>query len=709
MRRLANLITAHPRRLLALGVALFVVAVTFGGPLPGLLSSGDDFDVPNSQSAAAVAAVERATGVGTRPLVLALVPTPSGADSTAGKAAIADAAAKLRAIDDIAQVVTPTEVPTLAARDGSSAIVSATAVADASRGAIADDTRLAFAGSDVVLGGPAIIEDQVSSQVQTDLLRAELIAMPLLILLSLWIFRSPIAALLPVLVGAGTVMGTFLTLRLVNAGIYDLSVFALNLVTGLGLGLAIDYSLLMVSRFREELAGGAEARAAVRTSLLTAGRTVIFSALTVSAAMLSLLVFPIVFLRSMAIAGAVVPLVACFVTLTMLSAALALLGRRIDSLTPARLVRREPTDAALPRTRWHRFASWVLARPGRVAAVTAAALILVGVPFLGATFTAVDARVLPDSHSSRQVDDVLRRDYPGALDASILIAAAADATQAGEVRAYRDRVAALAPDAAVTPPVALDGLWRIDVVPREGSLTDATKDLVRDIRALPTPFGADVAGPTAQFLDQKSVLASRIPWAVAILVGTTLILLFLLTGSVVLPIKAVLMNLLTVSATFGLLVMIFQWGNLEGLLAYESQGALEMTQPILLFAIAFALSTDYGTFLLARILEARSRGADDREAVAIGLARTGRIVTAAALLLMVAIGAFATSEVVFIKLIGVGAALSVLIDATIIRALLVPALMGLLGRANWWAPAWLRRVHRRFGLSEGERVASSPG
>jgi len=708
MRHLANLVTSAPRRMLALGFGLLLVAGVFGGPLPGLLRSGNEFNVPNSQSERAVDTAEAATGLAAQPLVLALVPTPQGATSPSGRRAIADTIAKLRAIDGVTEVTSPTPQAGLVARDGTSVIVPAISRADVPRADISEDAEAAFARTDVVLGGGALIESQVSAQVQDDLLRAELIALPLLILLSLWIFRSPIAALLPVLVGAGTVMGTFLTLRLINAGVYELSVFALNLVTGLGLGLAIDYSLLMVSRFREQLAAGHEPRAAVRGTMLTAGRTIVFSALTVSAAMLSLLVFPLGFLRSMAIAGAVVPIVACIVALTILSSALALLGRRVDALTPARFVRREPTEDQLPRTWWYRLARWVLARPGRVAAVTAAVLILVGVPFLGARFTAVDASVLPTSHSARRVDDVMSEKYPRALDAGILIVAHAGAIQSPEVRAYREQVASLATGGAVSPPVPLGDIWRLDVIPKDGALAPATKDLVSQIRALRPPFRVDVGGVTAQFLDQRSTLSSRIPWAIAVLVGSTLILLFLMTGSVVLPIKAVLMNTLTVSATFGLLVMIFQWGNLTNLLSFESQGALEMTQPILLFAIAFALSTDYGTFLLARILEAHARGHDDETAVAEGLARTGRIVTAAALLLVCAIGAFATSEIVFIKLIGVGAAMSVLIDATIIRALLVPALMGLLGRANWWSPAWLRRVHDRVGLTEHAPDMAAP-
>ncbi len=709
MQRLAHLVTRRPRRVLGIGLLFVILAAVVGGPLPGVLKAGDDFDDPGSQSAAARTAIEHATGTSAWPDVVALVPTPAGATAPESKAAVADAAARLAAVPGVAQVVTPAEGGSaLVARDGSSALVAALLASDADEKQVVADTEDAFAGTAVALGGGTVTQEQVSSQVQEDLLRAELIAMPLLLVLSLWIFRSPIAALLPVLVGGSTVMGTFFVLRLIDAGVTELSAFALNLVTGLGLGLAVDYSLLLVSRYREELGRGRAPRDAAAAMLTSAGRTVVFSSLTVSAAMLALVVFPQRFLQSMGIAGAIVPLVAASISLTVLAAALALLGPRIDALTPRRFVRHEPPDATLHRTRWYRHAQWVLHRPGRVAAATATLLLLLGLPFLGVRFVGVDASVLPEQHSARQVDEALRTSYDRDAASPILVSVEAPPSAAAEVATYRERLASVAGQDAVSAPQQLDGVWRIDVYPSAGELDASTKQLVRELRAEDAPFPVAVGGSTARFLDQQSVLKERIPLALAILVGTTLLLLFLMTGSVVLPIKAVLMNALTVCATFGLLVLIFQDGNLTGLLDFTSQGALEATQPILLFAIAFALSTDYGTFLLARIGEARAAGASDREAVAVGLARTGRIVTAAALLLMTAIGAFATSEIVFIKLIGVGAALSVLIDATIVRAFLVPALMGLLGPANWWAPRWLQRVHRRIGLHEGAAPDAAP-
>ncbi len=691
MQWLSRLVSARPRTVIAVAAFVVFACAVIGGPLPGLLDGGDDFDDPGSPSAHAAALIARATGAEATPGVVAVVPTPTGATSPQARRDVAAVAARLRAVDGIASVGLPAAGDASStARDGSSVLVTATLSSDASEADVATDAQAALAGTPAILGGGVVAGEQVGAQVQSDLARAELLVMPLLFVLAFLIFRSPVAALVPVVVGASTVMVTFFALLVVDAAAMSVSVFALNLVTGLGLGLAVDYSLLMVSRFREELAGGLAPRAAAVATVRTAGRTVVFSALTVSTALASLLVFPQNFLRSMGVAGIVVPLAAALVTLTLVPATLALLGRRIDAFTPRRWVRREPTSAALPRTGWYRLSHRVLGRPVVVAVVVGAALIALGSPFLGVRFTAVDASMLPTDHSARQAQDVMERTYPGDASAPVLVAVNAGPGAAAQVKAYRQDVARVAAGSLVSPAREVaEGVWRIDVVPPGSQLDQGTKDLVQNLRAIESPLQAEVGGQTARFLDQQDVLAQRIPWALALLVGTTFIILFVMTRSVVLPIKAVLLNGLTIAATFGLLVLIFQDGHLEGLLGFTSQGALEATQPVLLFAIAFALSTDYGTFLLARILEARRAGASDREAVSIGLARTGRIVTAAALLMVAAIGAFATSEIVFIKLVGVGTALSVLIDATVIRAFLVPALMGLLGRANWWAPSWL--------------------
>jgi uncharacterized membrane protein YdfJ with MMPL/SSD domain len=338
-------------------------------------------------------------------------------------------------------------------------------------------------------------------------------------------------------------------------------------------------------------------------------------------------------------------------------------------------------------------------RPARVAVLSAALLIALGIPALGIKFTSVDATVLPSNEPARQVSQALTDDFPPGRTAPLIVAASTSDGPA--VARYRSEVAKLPGVAAVSPPQDTGkGVVRLDVASRYPELDDRSQDLVRSVRALDAPFPVGVAGSSAHFVDLKASLGSHIPSALAILAVSTLIFLFLFTGSVILPFKALLMNVLTLSAAFGLLVLIFQDGRLEGLLAYTSQGALESSQPIFLFAVAFGLSTDYGVFLLARIKEARDNGASDREAVALGLQRTGRIVTAAAVLFCVAIGAFSTSQIIFIKELGLGTALAVLIDATIVRALLVPALMELLGKWNWWAPRPLRRLHERIGVSE---------
>ncbi len=551
----------------------------------------------------------------------------------------------------------------------------------------------------VSVGGPALAITEVNEQVEEDLQKAELIAFPLLFLLSFLFFRSLVAAALPLLVGGLAIVGTFVILRMANE-VGEISIFALNLTTGLGLGLAIDYSLFMVSRYREEIAKSGPGLQAMKRTMATAGRTVFFSSLTVAAALASLLVFPQRFLYSMGLGGASVALLAALVALVVLPAVLALLGKRVNSLAPEFLQRRADRDSKPAEAGfWYRLSQFVMKQPGRIAIVCATVLLIAGIPFLRIQFTYPDAQILPEDKSARQVDNVLRSDFPPNRDTPIRVVVK---------RATPDAVASVAAEledtkgvVAVNPPRQLEsGDAVIEAVSSRPYIDNKSRDTVRRIREIKAPGQSSVVvtGGTAEFLDFQESLKDHLPLALLIVVVTTLIVLFLMTGSVVLPVKQLLMNILNLSAVFGLMVLIFQDGRLESLLAYTSQGGLEQTMPILLFAVAFGLSTDYGVFLLSRIKEARDGGAGNSKSVAIGLERTGRIVTAAALLFSVAIGAFATSQIIFIKQNGVGTALAVLIDATIIRALLVPSLMELLGRWNWWAPKPLRALHHRFGL-----------
>ena len=701
------------RRLVAIGGALFfILAGAIGGSVADHLDpyGADD---PATESVQAEELLQargfRETGV------IVLVKDAPVADPGT-RARVEGIEREVRAREDVAQV---TGYYDTGSRDFVSSDGTHTYFAVALRptddkarhdaaSSIADDLE---GEPGVEVGGGSLAEEQVNKQTESDLRRAEMLAFPLLFVLSLLFFRSLVAALLPLLIGGLAIVGTFLVLR-VASEFGSISIFALNLTTGLGLGLAIDYSLFIVSRYREELArrgvdstgagGRTERWEALRATMRTAGRTVMFSSITVAAALASLIVFPQRFLYSMGIGGSLVALLAAAVALIILPAVLSILGPRVNALAPRFLQRRAERDAKATESGfWYRLSRFVMRRPVPIAGLSAAFLIALGIPFFSIKFTSVDARVLPESASARQVDDVIRSDFPPFRETPIRLA-----IEGGGGKAVEAVISEARDDpgiAAVGRPRRLSGgVTVVDAVAKSGFSSEQSKLTVKRLRDLPEPNGATVlvTGASAHFVDFQSSLDEHLPRALAIIIITTLVVLFLFTGSVVLPVKALIMNILNLSAVFGILVLLFQDGNLEGLLDYTGQGALEQTMPILLFAVAFGLSTDYAVFLLSRIKEARDHGASDSESVAIGLERTGRIVTAAALLFSIAIGAFATSQIIFLKENGIGTALAVLIDATIIRALLVPSLMELLGKWNWWAPRPLRRLYARIGLSE---------
>jgi uncharacterized membrane protein YdfJ with MMPL/SSD domain len=720
LSRLAQRITDHPRRVLVGAFVFLVVAVVLGTPVTGLLSAGNavDFVDPSSQSNVTSDHLEHTLGRTLSPAIIVLVRSGAPVLSGAGRHKVQRVVELLRADHAVAQVISllggggsssttgarGTPSPAGSARspfvshDRHATYVTANLRIAADQSAAG--TRIAKELSSVhgvTVGGYAVAVPQVSDQVSADLKMAETLAFPLLFLLSLLIFRGAIAALLPLFVGVLTIMGTFLGLRIVNEGVL-LSIFALNLTIGLGLGLAIDYSLFVLSRYREEMERSGPGREALTRTLKTAGRTVIFSSMTVAAAMLSLLVFPARFLYSMGVAGAITAAVACAVSLTALPALIIVLGERINALAPARLRHRE---VITQRGFFYRLSVFVMRRPVLVAVTTAGILVLAGLPFLRIQFTGVDASVLPAGSTAKIVDSALRTQFPPGPTSPLQVAITAPRSSEQAMAAYARRLARLKGAAAVARPAYIGHrTWVVQVTPSGTALADASLKLVDAVRDLPGPGRVVVAGESARFLDQVASIGGRLPLALGLLALTTLLILFAMTASVVLPLKAIVMNALGLSAAFGLLVLIFQDGRFESLLDYRSQGALEVTQPVVLLAIAFGLSTDYGVFLLTRIKEAHDAGATNGEAVAIGLQRTGRIVTAAALLLCIAIGAFATSQIVFVKEVGIGTALAVLIDATIVRCLLVPSLMALLGDRNWWAPAPLRRLHARLRLGE---------
>jgi uncharacterized membrane protein YdfJ with MMPL/SSD domain len=679
----ATLVTRRPASIAAAAAVLAAVALVFGAHVAKSLAPFG-FDDPATESVQARKAIERTAGYDPD-LVLTAIVRPFTREN------VERTVETLEAEPAVARVVTfyATRDRAMISRDGRATYVLALfrPSDDEARDKAAKRIEKRFEHNpNVLLGGGVIGYEQVGRTVEDDLVRAEEIAFPLLLVLAFWVFRGLVAALLPPLVGALTILLSFLGLRLATE-VTSLSVFALNLVTGMGLGLSIDWSLLVVSRYREELA--ARRRGAVGRTILSAGRTVVFSALTVAAAMASLLVFPQRFLFSMGVGGVLVALLGGAVSLVVLPAVLALLGPRVNAFAPARW-QRPPSGRV-----WYGFSRFVMRRAALVAAGSAALLIVFGLPFLHVHFTAADARVLPRSASAHQVFDRLAADFRRTTTPFYAVLEGRPA----DVQPFVRHVAALPVGPKLGRPRRLaPNVWKLDVFAGLDYLSGDSQRLVHEIRAVPTPLDVRVGGGSAAFVDEKASLADHLPLAIVLVVVTTLIVLFLMTGSIVLPLKALVMNALTVSAAFGFLVFVFQDGRLRWLLGYPAAIGIDFTQPILLFAVAFALSTDYGVFLLSRIKEAHDAGEPNVEAVALGLQRTGRVVTAAALLFCTAVWTFATSRIVFVKQLGTGIGVAVLVDATLIRALLVPSLMRLLGEWNWWAPRVLRKLHGRARL-----------
>ncbi len=689
---LASHISGRPRRSLAIALLFVIVAGVVGGPVAGALKSSGGFAPSGSDSQVAIAQIERASGAAPAPGITLLVPTPSGAASPSGAAAIASAAHRLAGVPGIVRTARAGR-----ARNGREAFVGGTLSASADGKATATAVQHAFAGrGGVVVGGTAVAGAQVNSTVTKDLGLAEALAAPLLIVLSILFFRGR-ATLIPLAVGITTVLGTFLVLRGVNE-LYGLSVFALNLVIGLGLGLAVDYTLFIVTRFREELAGGQAPPEAIAATMRHAGATVLFSASTVACALATLVLFPEGFLESMGLAGAVCALVAAAVAVTLTPALLGLWGAKL-----ARPPAAGGADGGRPG-RWYRIAHAVMRHPGAVAAVTCAAMLAAAVPALSVAWSpANDSSVIPIGQSARTVADALTRDLGRAPDAPLTVAIRAPHADRSAVGAFAAQVGALR-DVAGAPVTRYlgAGTWELVAQVHGDPSGRAAQRAVGEIRAVAAPFETRVTGDAATFVDQQNAIASHLPLAIGVLAALTFVILWLMTGSFVLPLKALLMNALTVGAALSSLVLVYQHGHLAGLLHYTPDGGVEPTDFVVSATVVFALSTDYGVFLLGRIKEARDaalrRGGpvDEREAVAAGLGVTGRVVTGAAILLAVAIGAFSTSQISFIQEIGVAVAVGVLLDAFIVRSLLVPSLMALLGRWNWWAPQPVVRLRAAF-------------
>ncbi|GAB20449.1 hypothetical protein GOEFS_115_00890 [Gordonia effusa NBRC 100432] len=731
--RLTRVVIGAPKIVLIGALIVLVLAGVFGaGAAKGLLAGG--YSDPHSESERANTILDEEFARGGLQVVVKLDAAPNvdmATDPTARRVG-EQVIGELKKLPYVQQPIlsvwhNPAAAGALKSREGNSALVIATLAggegeAPAHAEEIADRLTGEREGIKLTVGGQGLVFGQVNSQTSRDLLIAEAIAIPISFIVLIVVFGGLVAAGLPILVGIASIIGTFALLRTISL-FTDVSVFALNLTTAMGLALAIDYTLLIISRYREEVAAGRERPDAIVASMATAGRTVMFSAVTVGLSLSALVLFPMYFLKSFAYAGIGVVVVALVAALILTPALLMLLGDRVDSLDLRRPIRRRlgltaPTIRNAEETWWYRAVQFVLRHAAPIAIVVVIFLLVLGAPFLSMKFGFPDDRVLPTSASARSIQDEIRRDYAEDLSSTVTVVVRGAAPQ--ELSRY---TADLSKVSGINSASSSSGSF-VRGEPKApgapGDTRDALSIITLSTKAIPTSEAGekqltalrDVARPGTEVLftglgqrniDTVDSIYGALPWVLAWIGIATFILLFLFTGSVVLPLKALVLNVLSLTATFGAMVFFFQEGHLGGL-GTTSTGYLVSTMPVLMFCVAFGLSMDYEVFLLGRIREkwlASDRTRDDSDhAVAFGLASTGRVITAAALLMSIVFAGMIASQVSFMRMFGVGLTLAVLMDATLIRMLLVPSFMKLAGRANWWAPGPLRRLHNRIGLSE---------
>ena len=698
-------------------VAALLAVIAFGilgvGSFGKLKTGG--FQDPGAESTTAQTLTDQRFG-GSAGVVLLVHAEAGTVDGVPARAAGAQAASRLAAVPGVSNVVSywQTRDPGLRSRDGRYALILGSTRSDLNLSSSQLASLRSRSGQVVVsVGGSAAIGSDITQQVFKSLRTAEMIAVPVILALLVFAFGSVVAALLPLAIGLIAILGTFAELFVLGS-VTSVAIYAINLATALGLALAIDYALLMISRFREELGRGQDPAQAVVRSVQTAGRTIVFSGATVVAALAVLLIFPQYFLRSFAYAGIGVVLISVAAAVVVLPALLAVLGRRVNSGRLPWARDREPSTAA---PFWGRLAGQVMRRPALIALPVLAVLVLVALPLRHVQFGTPDDRVVPATTQSRSVGDVLRADFTGnsaaalnvvtdgPLDRAALAGYAAQLSGLAGVARVETSVATFVHGTAVPdsadPALARPTAQRLSAVSAADPRSDAAKDLVRTVRALPGPDGVRVyvGGDTAELIDTTHAIAARLPLAALLIMLTTFLVLFLFTGSVVQPLRSLVLNGVTLAATAGLMVWIFQEGHLSGPLHFTAL-PLDTSMLVLLFCIAFGLSMDYEVIVLSRIKELHDQGRDNRTAVTDGLTRSGRIVTTAAALIAVTFFANATATVSFLQLFGIGAGFAVLIDATLVRAVLVPAAQRILGRAAWYAPAPLRRVQARIGLTE---------
>ena len=744
LHRIALLALAAPRRIVACAVLIALGAAVFGIPVANSLSAGGFQDPTSASSRATQVLVDKFRQSDMQLFIL--VTDPADVNSTAARAVGADIVDQLKQSPHVTDVTSPWTASSpqaaaqLVSEDARSGlIVAALAGGDNDGQKYADELSNKLAhdrdGITVRSGGTAMVIAQVNHQTQRDLLLMELIVIPLSFLVLVWVFGGVLAAMLPIVIGGMAIVGGMSVLRLITFAT-DVSIFALNLTTAVGLALAIDYTLLIISRYREELAAGADPETALIHTMTAAGRTVMFSAITVALSLSAMMLFPMYFLKSFAYAGIATVAVGTVAALFVTPAGIVLLGSRIDALDVRRLTRRllrrpDPLPKPVEQLFWYRSTKFVTRRAVPVGLAVIVLLLLLGIPFLSVKWGYPDDRVLPPSASSHQVGDSLRSDFSSdsstqvavvvpdanALNPGDLDRYAADLSRVVDVSAVSAPTGTFVAGIKVGPPTAATGvsagsayLTVSSTAPLFSERSEQQLDALHAV-AGPDDRAVELTGNAAVNRDSVDAIMSRVPWVLGMIAVITLVLLFLLTGSVVLPVKALLLNALSLTAAFGALVWIFQEGHL-GALGTTSTGTLVANVPVLLFCIAFGLSMDYEVFLVSRIREfwlmSQRTSADNDESVALGLARTGRVVTAAALVMSISFAGLIASHVSFMRMFGLGLALAVLVDATLVRMMLLPAFMHVLGQWNWWAPRPLARMHARIGISESEARASTP-
>jgi RND superfamily putative drug exporter len=758
LHRIARFATIAPRRILAVAALVLVGAAIFGIPVARSLSAGG-FQDPKSESAQAIQLLTDKFGQSDQQMVI-VVTAPAGAGSDQARQVATDIVQQLKRSPVVFNVSSAWTDPAakplqlaadLVSKDGKSGLIVANLAGGENKAqkyakTLAKQVVQDRDGVTVRAGGAAMVYTQINHQNERDLLLMESLAIPLSFLVLVWVFGGLLTAALPIALGGLAIVGSMSVLRLI-AFSTGVSTYALNLSTAMGLALAIDYTLLIISRYRDELADGSGRDEALIRTMTTAGRTVLFSATTVALSMAVMVLFPMYFLKSFAYAGVATVAFVALAAIVVTPAAIVVLGPRLDALDVRRLVRRmlsrpdpqhkqESPHKPVEELFWYQSTQFVTRRAVPVGLVVVAVLLLLGVPFLGVKWGMPDDRVLPRSASAHQVGDQLRHDFTDDSATAVPIVVpdargvspadleryAADISRVADVSAVSAPTGTFVAGNRVGPPTAATGLAEgsafLTVATTAPLFSQASATQLDRLHAVIGPAGRSVQIAGLAQINRDSVhgIVTRLPLVLGLIAIITFALLFLLTGSVVLPLKALVCNVLSLTAAFGALVWIFQDGHL-GALGTAPSGTLVANMPVLLFCVAFGLSMDYEVFLVSRIREywlasiaarpanslsrdARKLRADNNECVALGLARTGRVVTAAALVMSISFAALIPAQVSFMRMFGVGLTLAVLADATLVRMVLVPAFMHVLGRWNWWAPKPLVWLHARFGISE---------